>query len=405
MIKITIEKNGAVNPLRFVLGNQYENNDETLAFDFPVELNECYKYLIATHKETGKTIVLPINEAQISVSSALTWLAGEWLMQVLFKGTELDLEATELDLKDDVVSISNQFYGFVKKASFKVENLKEAPVDKNIKVYYESMKQSIIDEVVAQIGTGGGTGGVSDVLVNGTSIVDENDNANIPIASANNLGVISNGNSTYINGGKLHVLLASDSHIDNRNVGPVLLVSKLDYAIKQAMTDGKGAEWSAEEKSRARARMGFDLEPVVIDIETTEEVKMIEIAIHDGKPLSDYDFKQMWVYVKSAGGGNSANSEVQFKINGTKPEDLPYLSCPTGVINNTNVVHWGGYLDIRNGLALSNTTISLAPHYRVDAQMTQSSYKLLFIDNINKVTIQSISTVMPIGTKFTVVLR
>ena len=79
--------------------------------------------------------------------------------------------------------------------------------------------------------------------------------------------------------------------------------------------------------------MGIDREPVTIDIETTEEVKTIDIVEYDGKPLSDYDFKQMWVLVENVGGRDNASSELQVRINDSQ---LVYLGSPTGFINNAS---------------------------------------------------------------------
>ena len=117
---------------------------------------------------------------------------------------------------------------------------------------------------------------VKDILINGASIVNDGV-ANIPIAKPNEVGLVTSGNSTYINSGKLHVLTANDTHIDNRSAGPLLLVSKLDYAVKQAMTDGKGPEWTSEEKASARKRLGIDDWEVLADMTLSEDVNSIMV--------------------------------------------------------------------------------------------------------------------------------
>lgn len=254
---------------------------------------------------------------------------------------------------------------------------------------------------------GEATGIVEDVKVNGESIV-ENGVANIPIGSNSKAGLLKGYTYYGINvntDGTLMLINPTDDILKGRRSFYPLTLSMYDKAVKNAMCDGIGTKWTTQEKANARNRLGLDLESVVIDIETTEEVKVIDIIEHDGKPLSDYDFKQMWVFVESVGGGNGTTSEIITLINGYKSGVIPYLSTPNGLVNNSQKVYWSGYLDVRNGLALSNTTFSLYPYYRVNTQMTQSSYMLLFENNINKVTIQSNSTVIPIGTKFKVVLR
>lgn len=104
-----------------------------------------------------------------------------------------------------------------------------------------------------------------DVRIDGESIVQDGV-AEIPVANRDNvLGVIKTipyefwgtGVGTDVNG-QLRLYPASEKNIDARqkiNVSPIS-VKNLDYAVKAAMCDGKGAAWTAEEQAAARERMG-----------------------------------------------------------------------------------------------------------------------------------------------------
>lgn len=112
-----------------------------------------------------------------------------------------------------------------------------------------------IDENNVISATGGGA--VDDVKINGASIV-ENGVANIPIATNKKLGVIKVGTGLFINSlGNLIVYKAENGSIDSRNSSYNPIVpSTIDYAVKAAMCDGKGAEWTDTERIAALLRMG-----------------------------------------------------------------------------------------------------------------------------------------------------
>lgn len=127
-----------------------------------------------------------------------------------------------------------------------------------------------------------------DVRINGESIVHDGV-ADIPVANRDNaLGVIKTipyefwgtGVGTDVTG-QLRLYPASEKNIDARqkiNVSPIS-VKNLDYAVKAAMCDGKGAAWTAEEQAAARARIGaldtqdmIDITEITMDAETLKYV-------------------------------------------------------------------------------------------------------------------------------------
>lgn len=105
-----------------------------------------------------------------------------------------------------------------------------------------------------------------DVQINGESIVQDGV-AEIPVAKRDNvLGVIKTipyefwgtGVGADYSTGQLRLYPASEKNIDARqksNVSPIS-VKNLDYAVKAAMCDGKGAAWTADEQKAAKERIG-----------------------------------------------------------------------------------------------------------------------------------------------------
>lgn len=132
-------------------------------------------------------------------------------------------------------------------------------------------------------------GGVAnlDVQIAGKSIVTDGV-AEIPIASSSTFWVVkylsSFGISTNTGGktGYLAVMQTSKLNIDGRrNDYQPISAPILDYAVKAAMCDGKGAAWTAEEQAAARERMEIDGWKLVADITLEEEVGRIKITLEE----------------------------------------------------------------------------------------------------------------------------
>jgi hypothetical protein len=106
--------------------------------------------------------------------------------------------------------------------------------------------------------TGEASGIVEDVKINDISIVTDGV-ANIPVADINNLGVVKLGNNHGLSktGDIIVVTQASNSNISERNnVHKPITSTNLDYAVKAALTDGKGEAYTSEEQQAARERLG-----------------------------------------------------------------------------------------------------------------------------------------------------
>ena len=151
-----------------------------------------------------------------------------------------------------------------------------------------------------------------DVRIDGKSIVQDGV-AEIPMAVGNAISNITAAGLVQVKpngiGGisvstvdkTLTTTKAMKTHIDTRvasdyldggtsgnNHSRPIVPANLDYAVKAAMCDGKGAAWTAEEQATARERMGIgDLKNVVSA--TLEEESIINITLDKDGNAFDYD--------------------------------------------------------------------------------------------------------------------
>lgn len=150
-----------------------------------------------------------------------------------------------------------------------------------------------------------------DVQVNGVSIVNDGV-ANIPIASETVEGVAkvmkSHGIKMNTDNNALTIAFAEETNIRNRNshYNPIV-PKKLDYAVKCAMTDGKGPEWTSEEKANARDRLGLEWS-TVCDITLNEDTDIFE--------LKDIEYSELHIQVI----GKISTRRVQIMLNDTNPQ-------------------------------------------------------------------------------------
>lgn len=130
-------------------------------------------------------------------------------------------------------------------------------------------KDEIVDAVIDQIPPA--EDGISDVQINGASIVDDSGVAAIPVitAAAGGTGIFRIGNlangclGVRNNNGNIILCYpeAGSAGLTGRKSqgayqSGLVGSSNFDLAVKVAMTDGKGAEWTEAEQASARERMG-----------------------------------------------------------------------------------------------------------------------------------------------------
>ena len=89
-----------------------------------------------------------------------------------------------------------------------------------------------------------------------------------------------------------------------------IVPSNLDYAVKAAMCDGKGAAWTAAEQAAARKRMGFgdSLELIEVwELDHDETMAFSRYTTPTGEP---YRFKELRVAIRYANGSGITNVSV-----------------------------------------------------------------------------------------------
>lgn len=177
-----------------------------------------------------------------------------------------------------------------------------------------------------------------DVQINGKSIV-QNGTAEIPLCTkTKEAGLISI--DTYPNNGGLYrannatglirIASATNNQIDERrNQFCPIVPETIDYAVKAAICDSKGAMWTADEQTAARERMGiYDWEDI-LDV-TLEEDGAVNLDLNG-------TFKDLYLYV------NQNNVETPI----TSPTFLtPYCANNSGYFNSYYPSPGIGFKDI-----------------------------------------------------------
>lgn len=177
-----------------------------------------------------------------------------------------------------------------------------------------------------------------DVQIDGKSIV-QNGVAEIPLctktkeaglisidAYPNNGGLYRANNAT----GLIRIASATNNQIDERRnqFCPIVPVT-IDYAVKAAMCDGKGAMWTADEQAAARERMGAwtgDWQ-IIMDETLAELTQEVSFKVPD-------DTKEMICYFKSGAAPKDAQVYLRTSNNGSSIAES-FASFGGSLSNNT----------------------------------------------------------------------
>ena len=180
-----------------------------------------------------------------------------------------------------------------------------------------------------------------DVQINGESIVQDGV-AEIPVAGYTSPTQIQRTGLVCVPQGygisfqyDTHNLIISNplpSLIDSRNNMwqadyYALTLRRIDYAVKAAMCDGKGAAWTAEEQAAARERMGIGELELVVSA-TLEEESTINITLDKDGNIFDYDE----VYINLIATKTSENISSNIMVGNS----VFYVSGITNTSYNTN---------------------------------------------------------------------
>lgn len=168
---------------------------------------------------------------------------------------------------------------------------------------------------------------VKDVQVAGNSVLDGGV-ANVPIATKTVNGVMRP--DFYGIGvsatGILYVQNTSNINITKRVSSAPLTAYNLDYAVKSAMCDGKGAAWTAAEQKAARERMGVDKAYELIEeITLAEESRVARSTELDGTP---YNFAVIMLRAEFPASEKTGNIYVSYDVSNNPAAVVSYFISP-----------------------------------------------------------------------------
>ena len=186
-------------------------------------------------------------------------------------------------------------------------------------------------------GEPGSDAAATDVRIAGKSITADGV-ADIPAAVNNgSYGVVKVGapelGGIQINAnGNISNIAATNAQIDaHAGWFQPIVPSNLDYAVKAAMCDGKGAAWTAAEQAAARERMGLGNSLELIEaweLDHDETMVFRRNTTPSGEP---YRFKELRVVVRYANGSGITNVSVgAHSAQGTRGVTTCYLPAPNG---------------------------------------------------------------------------
>lgn len=178
--------------------------------------------------------------------------AAEEAEQVIGVATEAKkLAEAANEAAEDAVSMASDGIARADAADGKAEQALTDAAEKYVKPSDGIPESDLSQEVQGKLNAGGE---VSDVTVEGISCV-ENGEAKIPIRSDLNYGLKL---QKTLYGHLLTIKPSPTWNIGARNGGEnPITATNYDYAVKCAMTDGKGAAWAGAEKKAGRERLGI----------------------------------------------------------------------------------------------------------------------------------------------------
>ena len=272
-------------------------------------------------------------------------------------GTEADREVTEAASKAAQVSAISaeksaeraetakeeiqESADQIQKNAIEIDSLKENKIEKPAETptIGKILRVKSVNEDGTFICEWADSGGSNlDVRINGESIV-QNGTAEIPLCTkTKEAGLISI--DTYTSNGGLHrannetglirIASATNNQIDERrNKFCPIVPETIDYAVKAAMCDGKGAMWTADEQTAARERMGAwtgDWQ-IIMDETLAELTQEVSFEVPD-------DTKEMICYFKSGAAPKDAQGYLRTSNNGSSIAES-FASFGGSLSNNT----------------------------------------------------------------------
>lgn len=156
MVNIQIGLDGVPSLRKVAIGNKYENQDEIITFELPIEFDDFNKYVISVIKVNGQkyTSILPVINNQFIVSTQLTQYAGKWSMYLMAREkTSLNLNVAPVDISaknNEHVFISDGFIGIVGDSEIEKKNIEDLTLDANLQTMYDELAK-LRDELVERM--------------------------------------------------------------------------------------------------------------------------------------------------------------------------------------------------------------------------------------------------------------
>lgn len=240
---------------------------------------------------------------------------------------------------------------------------------------------------------------VKDVQVAGSSVLDGGV-ANVPMASETKAGVIKAPFADRSFGILLnkdhrpYVVAASEEDITARQtVYRPLVPARMDYAMKAAMCDGKGAAWTEAEQKAARWRMGVDKAYELIESITTDGTAIVEReAEPNGTP---YNLSHVIVVITSPKNMES-ESILYTHISTEDANQYTYVVFPKNIAYFRRAMYSA---EVRNGIMFYESTNAINVYGNLQdqgntdtAQITQSPTLKFTNNNIKKIKVNGLNT-------------
>lgn len=176
------------------------------------------------------------------------------LKSAIYNATVDDSIRGEADAPGQPVrDVLDRLDGEIKKAQAVVDDIRQ-------KLENGEFNGSDAEVTAANIEAALGYAPVKDVQVAGSSVLDGGV-AKVPMSGVDVFGTVKFGTSQntgfLVNNGVPYISYATDAEISGRTgQRKTIVCANLDYAVKAAMCDGKGAAWTAAEQEVARERIG-----------------------------------------------------------------------------------------------------------------------------------------------------
>lgn len=202
---------------------------------------------------------------------------------------------------------------------------------------------------------------VKDVQMDGESLVQDSV-ATIPLAGYNRLGAVQldpAGFAAASIDGKLALVPPTDAQISTHtHTQRPITPSCMDYAVKAALCDGKGAAWTAAEQKAARERMGTDGDYVLIEsLKLAEATQIFERNSEpDGTPYNLIALKVIVKFIPGQASGGLyfyAHRSSGSIIAGGASERIRMLSADSNQAYRSTAV-----VDVKPLFGLYDCTIS-----------------------------------------------